>query len=123
MPEREPGLPGTPPDGEGEAYAKVVVHEVLPSQLHEEAGEDPHFEPERDCPARRRAIIEPHHAELVTDSHFGFDVTSPVSDSGALRMNERGPDLHLARSRDEGPKGLDARKPARLDLRGGRNRG
>ena len=107
----------------GRTYAKVVVHEVLCRRLHKKAGENTHFEPESDRPDRRRTIIEPHQAEPVTDGHFRFDVASHETPSRAFRMNERGPDLHLSRRRDEGLERLDAREPSGLTLRGGGSRG
>ena len=116
MPKREPGFPGTTPNGEGEAYTKIAIHEVFLFRFHEEPREDAHFDPESDRPARRRAVVETQYAETVADSHLRLDVTpvvsdSVVSDSGALRIHERGPDLYLAWGGEEGLKGLDFREP------------
>jgi hypothetical protein len=58
----------------------------------------------------------------VTHGHFRFDVASLIAPFRAFRINERGPDLHLARRRDEGLERLDAREPSRLILRRGRSR-
>ena len=59
MPDHEPGFPRTTANGDGKTDAKVAVYEVPLGQLHEETGEDAHFDPQGDRSARRRAIVEP----------------------------------------------------------------
>ena len=59
----------------------------------------------------------------MADSHLRLDVTSVISDFRAISINERGPDLHLAWSRDELRKRLDVREPPGLTLSGGMSRG
>ena len=59
----------------------------------------------------------------MADSHLRLDVASVISDVGAIGINKRGPDLHLARSRDELRKRLDVREPPGLTLSGGMSRG
>ena len=83
----------------------------------------PIFDSESDFPACQHSIVEPQQGETVADRHLRFDVASRVSDSGAFRMDERGPHLNLTWSRDEGRKRLDLREPWGLELRRGRSRG